>query len=527
MIRSSSEESDRDGATSEMRSRIRYHPLKSRSKAFVLTSAVFSNTFIRKYGIFSVILCLGLGYLFYTRVLYQQYIYQTLPLYQKSIRLRLGHSENYSDQVDRWKPIGDTSDRLQIYSAYFDPRLEVVHNFRVTEGTLPFGTVRIFSILPLKVRRREIYCHFRYANNRTVWHRADQVDAIHENFGMEFSASYVVCKLVGNKHQVDIELPAEVGLTYDQDLSAMQPTSFVGIHYPSRHQDFLLRTPPRRKLAICVGPAHHNYSNAARIVEFVEYWQLLGAERFYFYNKSVTAEVDRVMSYYRERNVAEVLQWNLEGYEFEKDLRYEGIFAALNDCLYRATLVGDFHYTALVDFDEFLLPLRVIVPKNNDTTAAVAEEETLVQYLDRQGRFDVHSFNFEAVFFYGFYEEDFSKLPPGWANNTYLYTQFRTMRTKKPLMHHNRSKYVAVGRNVIEAGNHFVWRAMRDTNEYRVPETEGLLFHYRDLCIGYGCETYVEDTSARRFGNEIQHSVDNVCQQLFPETGGVCPLGDD
>lgn len=70
MIRSSSEESDRDGASSEMRSRIRYHPLKSRSKAFVLTSAVFSNTFIRKYGIFSVILCLGLGYLFYTRVLY-------------------------------------------------------------------------------------------------------------------------------------------------------------------------------------------------------------------------------------------------------------------------------------------------------------------------------------------------------------------------------------------------------------------------------------------------------------------------
>ena len=62
-----------------------------------------------------------------------------------------------------------------------------------------------------------------------MWHRADQVDAIHENFGMEFSASYVVCKLVGNKHQVDIELPAEVGLTYDQELSAMQPTSFVGI----------------------------------------------------------------------------------------------------------------------------------------------------------------------------------------------------------------------------------------------------------------------------------------------------------
>ncbi|EAT34496.1 AAEL013267-PA [Aedes aegypti] len=518
MIRSTSEESDRDAAT-EMRSHIRYHPLKSRSKAFVLASAVFSNTFIRKYGIFSVILCLGLGYLFYTRVLYQQYIYQTLPLYQKSIRLRLGHSENFSNQIDRWKPIGNQSDRLQIFSAFFDPRLEIVHNFRVTDGTLPFGSVRIFSILPLRIRRQEVYCHFKYASNRTVWHRADQVESIHENFGMEFSASYVVCKLVGNKHQVDIELPVEVGITYGPEETMVQPTSFVGIHYPSRHQGFLLRTPPSRKLAICVGPAHHNYSNAARIVEFVEYWKLLGAERFYFYNKSITAEVDRVMSYYRERNVAEVLQWNLEGYEFEQELRYEGIFAALNDCLYRATLVGDFHYTALVDFDEFLLPL--FLPTNATTV-----EETLVQYLDRRGRFDVHSFNFETVFFYGFYEEDYSQLPE-WGNNTYLYTQVRTLRTKKPLMHHNRSKYVAVGRNVIEAGNHFVWQAMKDTSELRVPEAEGLLFHYRELCIGYGCETFVEDARARRFSNEIYHSVNTVCKRLFPETAGICPLGSE
>ncbi|XP_062540593.1 uncharacterized protein LOC134208739 isoform X2 [Armigeres subalbatus] len=516
MVHSTSEEVERN-ATTDMRSRVKYHPLKSRSKAFVLANAVFSNAFIRKYGIFSIILCLGLGYLFYTRVLFQQYIYQTLPLYQKSIRLRLGYSEDYDDQLDEWKPIGDPSERLQIYSAFFDPRLEIVHNFRVADGTLPFGSVRIFTILPLNVRRREVYCHYKYANNSTVWHRADQVEPIHENFGMEFSAAFVVCKLVGNKHQVDIELPVDVGLTYDQELSTMQPASFVRIHYPSE-QDLLLRLPPSRKLAICVAPAHHNYSDAARMVEFVEYWQLLGAERFYFYNKSITAEVDRVMSYYREQTVAEVLPWNLEGYEFEKDLRYEGIFAALNDCLYRSTLVGNFHYTALVDFDEFLLPLM-------GTKNGTSEEQTLVQYLDARGLFDVHSFSFEAVFFYEFYEEDYGQVPK-WANNSYLYTQVRTLRTKRPLMHHNRSKYVAVGRNVIEAGNHFVWQAMRDTHELRVPEQEGLLFHYRDQCIGYGCETFIEDTRARRFAESIYRAVDSVCQQLFTDQGGICPMGN-
>ncbi|XP_065086554.1 uncharacterized protein LOC135708391 [Ochlerotatus camptorhynchus] len=503
--------------TVEMRFHIKYKPIKSRSKAFILATSILSKSFIRKYGILSIIMCLGLGYLFYNRVLYQQYIYETLPLYQKSIRLRLGESPSFDD---RWKPIGDPSARFQIYSAYFDPRLEIVHNFRVADGVLPFGSVRIFSILPLTIRRRDVFCHFRYANNSTVWHRADQVESIHENFGMTFSASYVVCKLVGNKRQVEIELPTDVGLSYEQEPSKMKPTSFVRIHYPKQNrqklqQDFLLRSPPSRKLAVCVGPAHHNYSNAARVVEFIEYWQLLGAERFYFYNKSISAEVDRVMSYYREQNVAKVLQWNLNGYEFEQELRYEGIFAALNDCLYRATMVDDFQYTALVDFDEIVLPLE----RTNGS-------ETLVQFLDRRGRIGTHSFNFEAVFFYGFYEEDYSR-KPSWANNTYLYTQVRTLRTKRPLMHHNRSKYVAVGRNVIEAGNHFVWKGMRDTHELRIPEKEGLLFHYRDNCIGYGCGSFIEDTRARRYATKMWHSVDAACQRLFPELDGICPLGEE
>uniref|UniRef100_A0A8W7P4Z3 Glycosyltransferase family 92 protein n=1 Tax=Anopheles coluzzii TaxID=1518534 RepID=A0A8W7P4Z3_ANOCL len=201
----------------------------------------------------------------------------------------------------------------------------------------------------------------------------------------------------------------------------------------------------------------------------------------------------------------------ISGYKFESELRYEGIFVALNDCFYRATIAGGFKYTAIVDFDELLFP--------------TSDNETLLEYLQTKDRYDVHSFNFQGVFFYDIYSPDFSKVPP-WANNTYLYTQVRNVRTKNPLLHHNRSKYVLKGRNVLEAGNHFVWKAVRDTHEYAVPENEGLLMHYRDGSLGYDFENVVLDNRVReRFGDAIWRRVNAQCALIFPETT-MCPLGE-
>ncbi|XP_058830299.1 uncharacterized protein LOC131689315 [Topomyia yanbarensis] len=494
----------------EMRDHIRYTSLKSRSKVTILAHSLYSTTFIRKYGILCVILLLGLGYLFYQRVLYQKYIYHTLPAYQRSVNFKLNSKVSRDHyQPDRWQPIGDPAKRFQIYSAYFDSRLEIVESIPVPRGVLPFGSVRIIAILPLNIRRADVFCNFRYENYPDVRRfRADQVEPIHENFDLPFSALFIVCKLVGSEDSTEITLPNEVGLSYDAEASMINATTFVGIHY--HKWNLLPQGQLNNQLAVCVGPLH-NYTNAARIVEFVEYWKLLGAERIYLYNKSSSTDVGKVLRYYSERGEAEVHDWNLEGYEFEQDLRYEGIFAALNDCLYRATVLGEYTYTALVDLDEFLLP--------------AGSPGGLIHFLTERDRYDVHSFNFRAVFFYSFYEEDFSRKPP-WTNNSYLYTQVRNLRTSSPLMHHNRSKYIAKGRSVIEAGNHFVWSALRDTKEYRVPEDEGLLFHYRDNCVGYGCEAYIEDNRARRYENRIWPAVDTVCRTIFPAYGGVCPLGD-
>ncbi|XP_049289652.1 uncharacterized protein LOC125767274 isoform X1 [Anopheles funestus] len=497
-----------------------YSPIKSRSKPVIFVHTLISNRFMKKYGVLAVFLLFTLGLLYYRRVLFncdnlqQKYIHQTLPLYQRSVSLVFGKESNIdvedTGQHDHWRPVGDVEKKFKLYSAYFDPRLEVVESYIVPHGFLPFGSIRIFAILPLKVRKEDIFCNFRSDNTYIAQHRADEVEAVHEHWNMEFAATYVICKLAGNITKREARLPDEVALSYLGEPSMQEATNFVRIKYPSK--DRLFRSAPTRSLAVCVGPLHHNFPYALRMVEFFEYYKMNGAERFYVYNKSATPEVDTVLRYYQATGLVQVLDWHLDGYKFENELRYEGIFVALNECFYRATVTGGFRYTAIVDFDELLFP--------------AGDKETLLEYLQAKDRYDVHSFNFQGVFFYDIYAPDFSHVPP-WANNTYLYTQVRNVRTKNPLLHHNRSKYVMKGRNVFEAGNHFVWKAARDTYEYSVPENEGLLMHYRDGSLGYDFENVVVDTRIQeRFGKQIWQVVNEKCTAIF-RTTGICPLGEN
>ncbi|XP_035789304.1 uncharacterized protein LOC118465307 isoform X2 [Anopheles albimanus] len=491
-----------------------YKLIKSRSKPVIFIQSLVSNRFTRKYGIICILLLVILAILSYRRILFQKYIYQTLPLYQRSVSITFSNSHELQGTIsnDRWMDIGDPKKRFKLYSAYFDPRLEIVESYDVPDGFLPFGSVRVFAILPLKIQKTAVFCNFRSDNTYEAQHQADQVESVHEHWNMEFTASYVICKLAGNINKRTILLPDEVALSYHAEPSMREATAFVRIKYP--RTDMLFQSTPPNELAVCVGPMHHNFGFALRMVEFFEYYILNGAARFYVYNKTATDEASAVLRHYEAEGLVEILDWHFDGYQFEHELRYEGIFVALNECFYRATVTGGYRYTAIVDFDELLFP--------------AGDNESLLDYLQSRDRYDVHSFNFEGVFFYDIYPTDQAQVPP-WANNTYLYTQVRNMRTTNPLLHHNRSKYVMKGRNVLEAGNHFVWKAIRDTNEYPVPENEGLLLHYRDGNLGYDYENHVIDNRVRnRFGDKLWRKVNQRCALIFSTSvgaKGICPLG--
>lgn len=60
----------------------------------------------------------------------------------------------------------------------------------------------------------------------------------------------------------------------------------------------------------------------------------------------------------RPKVTIELLPWNLK-MRSQKEIRTEGLFASLNDCLYRS--MYRYSHVALVDLDEF------IIPHHNDT----------------------------------------------------------------------------------------------------------------------------------------------------------------
>lgn len=81
-------------------------------------------------------------------------------------------------------------------------------------------------------------------------------------------------------------------------------------------------------MAVCVGPLHHDFAHALRVVEFFEYYQMNGAERFYVYNKSATPEVDTVLRHYQAAGLVQVLDWHFEGcskydYLFNEEFLYK------------------------------------------------------------------------------------------------------------------------------------------------------------------------------------------------------------
>lgn len=100
------------------------------------------------------------------------------------------------------------------------------------------------------------------------------------------------------------------------------------------------------------------------MLEFLELNNLLGITHFTFYNNTIGPKVNCILQHYKDgkipnyftsdqtsgifkRNVTEehltrnvnitveVLPWNLK-MKSQKEIRTEGLFASLNDCLYRS-----------------------------------------------------------------------------------------------------------------------------------------------------------------------------------------------
>ena len=136
--------------------------------------------------------------------------------------------------------------------------------------------------------------------------------------------------------------------------------------------------------SVCVKPIHFNYDNLLPFLEWMEFHRLMGVKHFTFYNSSIGSKVSCMIDTYKE--LVEVLPWTLP-FVSQKEIRTEGLFASLNDCVYRHR--GASKYLILVDFDEMIVPR-----KTHNYTQLIDQLDTL------SNKKKIGAYSIQNAFFY-------------------------------------------------------------------------------------------------------------------------------
>ncbi|GLV44982.1 uncharacterized protein CBL_14446 [Carabus blaptoides fortunei] len=284
-----------------------------------------------------------------------------------------------------------------------------------------------------------------------------KVKVIRENWNLKYSACFILCPLHKN-----MTAPETVSVV---SRIRSPPSNLVVVRNTDKDRDVINFTKIPEGIAICVKPFHFNYNRALQLLEFIELNMILGVQHFTFYNHTIGKEVDCILRDYIAKGIVTMLPWKLN-MASQKEIRTEGLFAALNDCLYRS--MYRYSHVALVDLDEY------IIPRHNDTLPQ------LLKWLGtRLNTRTTGSYSFQNAFFYLQWGDDPSILQTTNSIESGLVTLRKTRRRAKLHPHKQRSKYICRPEFIVEAGNHFVWEFIPGHGTLNVPADAAILHHYR------------------------------------------------
>ncbi|XP_054718133.1 beta-1,4-galactosyltransferase galt-1-like [Uloborus diversus] len=403
------------------------------------------------------------------------------------------NDKHVSTGMNDWIRANSPRDQTKflVYSAFWDDRFD--ENY-----------VRIMAIMVTK-NPPPVYCKLQMMDGTSQDVRVTR-KIMNEHWRLKYASYFLSCVVAKN---VDPPLKVLVSLQRNFTYSAMLPV----------HQNKENIVSPRGEIAVCVKPFHYYYDRATWLLEFIELHRIFGVEHFYFYNHSVGSSVDALLRYYMTQNIVTVLPWNLP-IRSQKEVRTEGIFSSLNDCVFRTMYL--FHYVVMLDFDEY------IIPREHDTYLEMIQQ---LEEDNKRIRGKPGSFVFKNTFFYLYWENDTTafgaepETPPLMV--PYLITQYKTRRLTTTMKVGSRSKYIIVPERVIEVGNHVVWRHTSGSRAIPVPDTVALLHHYR-ICEfgGFSCmkKESLVDRTAQRFAPELLKRVLRQCRMVYTESEGKCPL---
>ncbi len=272
------------------------------------------------------------------------------------------------------------------------------------------------------------------------------------------------------------------------------------------------------EFALCVQPGF-SYEDPFHFVEWIEFYRLMGVQRFTFYNESIGPETSCLMKCLEEEGLVEILNWT-PVYEPEVEIHVHSQMIQIADCNYRYR--GRAKYLVGVDFDELIVPSF----SNNFTQ--------LIDYLAQKEQLDLQVASAlvfrNSVFEVGTSAEDLES-PISDRLNIAKYN----WRIEKLSPFYSRSKYIGVPSRISDPGVHYVYRSVEPYLMFQVPADVAFLHHYRrsrpainetehhsNSCNAPGiCGPKVLDRTAERFISEVSEGVEALLRKYSSQCLGT------
>jgi hypothetical protein len=295
---------------------------------------------------------------------------------------------------------------------------------------------------------------------------------IHENWNLKYSAYFILCPLFAH-----LPVPVTVSLFIRDNSNDINEQSVMhsnkllihnnvfrgslsGNDSGDNHNNDLLSDD---SIAVCIKPLHYDYNKVLNLIEFIELNRILGVKHFFLYNHTIGREANCALHKYIAEGLVTMQSWTLD-MESQKEIRTEGLFAALNDCLYRTA--NRYKYTLMIDIDELIIPYR-------HTSLSSMLQTMSRAHGDRTG-----AYSFRNAFFYSQWPDDRS-VSTAATGGYRLQTLLKTRRKSQLNLHKQRSKCIVMPDKVVEMGNHFVWEFLPTKLMVNVDPRLAVLHHYR------------------------------------------------
>ncbi|RZF47881.1 hypothetical protein LSTR_LSTR007878 [Laodelphax striatellus] len=386
-----------------------------------------------------------------------------------------------------WQHVTGTRYKFFVYSAYY----EEDHG----------GRLKIHALAHMSPRD-EVWCRMWYVNGSHVATTKAQLREINEHYSLPYSAFLVLCPTGGPD-----SVPHSVSVIKDLD----KPSS----NHLLVHKMMKINSQANNiSVAVCVSPIHGNYSKTMMVMEFLEYYKILGASHVTLYNSSISAETSCMLRSYEEKGFVTNLPWEFSKMKMrsEVDVRIEAQLSALNECVSRQKY--RFTHVAMVDLDEFIMPQR------HHTF------QELIRSIDPHwSNSKVASYNIRSAFFYENWPDDKGlKVEDPFEKN--LMTLKKTRRSNELFPHRIRSKVILRPEFVEDAGIHFVAIPSANYHAMHVEASDAIVNHYRWTMCQVAADCLRSPSGIDRNIYRYRHSLANNVKMSWNELRSKCGLPD-